>query len=346
MHVKINTLEAGRGFAALAVVLFHMNAAASFKSLPTSPWLGTLLHGVDFFFVISGFIIFYVHRDDIGHFERARAFAIKRFIRLYPTLWLIAPAWIVAWLLMHRETSIAAIVSTLLLSPSVTIPVPDSVWTLRHELLFYISFMMLILNRRVGIGLYLVWTMAVFVQLGLVALGSPLTGVGAFFTSAYEIDFLLGALVAMMASSIRPSAWPIIFGLTLVLAVLAVGQKFNLYRSNIVDYTTISGTWWVVALGLCFSVLLYGTLAIDSLVRVPRWLVLLGESSYALYLVHVPVQYAIAKLAGHAPDWLVLSLLVVVPVGVAVGLHRWVERPISKYLRHAWLPRRVDALTA
>jgi len=45
--------------------------------------------GVDFFFVLSGFIIFFVHGKDIGKPSRLPHYVWRRFIRIYPVYWAV-----------------------------------------------------------------------------------------------------------------------------------------------------------------------------------------------------------------------------------------------------------------
>ena len=68
-HHRLLGIQAGRGFAALLVVFYH---ATKMISLPQyaghEPLHGFFQFGhagVDFFFVLSGFIIMYVHYDDV-----------------------------------------------------------------------------------------------------------------------------------------------------------------------------------------------------------------------------------------------------------------------------------------
>jgi peptidoglycan/LPS O-acetylase OafA/YrhL len=74
-------------------------------------------------------------------------------------------------------------------------------------------------------------------------------------------------------------------------------------------------------------------------------LVRLGEASYALYILHVPVQIWVAlaakKLfnAGHSPALFAVNLLVVVPLSLVVLLR--LEEPARRYLR-----RRLDPVKA
>ena len=83
MKPKLLFLESLRGIAALAVALFHI------KNISTSPITDNLFIEnsdtmVDFFFVLSGFVIAYTYIDRITDLRSLINFKIKRFLRLYP----------------------------------------------------------------------------------------------------------------------------------------------------------------------------------------------------------------------------------------------------------------------
>ncbi len=68
--MKLQSIEAARGIAALLVVEFHGERALALPQyvghMPLGGVTGFMHTGVDFFFVLSGYIIFAVHRADIG----------------------------------------------------------------------------------------------------------------------------------------------------------------------------------------------------------------------------------------------------------------------------------------
>ena len=80
-----------------------------------------------------------------------------------------------------------------------------------------------------------------------------------------------------------------------------------------------------------------------SLLR-SRTLVKLGEWSYAFYLVHATVIYAVlALLGGRPPSWsnlLWYAALLGVSIPVAAALHYGVEKPMERKLRAGWDRRR------
>jgi len=88
----LKSLQMARGIAALAVTLFHtsgMFADPRYGFERPFWWLterGDL--GVDFFFVLSGFIIMLAHRADVGRPREVGNYAFKRAVRIYPMYWL------------------------------------------------------------------------------------------------------------------------------------------------------------------------------------------------------------------------------------------------------------------
>ena len=89
--LKITSLQVFRALAAIVVVLFHITIYAQEK-LKHALLGGTFSFGhtgVDFFFVLSGFIIFYAHHDVFGDRSQLRTYAFKRFIRIFPIYWIV-----------------------------------------------------------------------------------------------------------------------------------------------------------------------------------------------------------------------------------------------------------------
>ena len=90
---RLLLVELGRAAAALSVVAFHANAASDEFAGPDWRWLGVGAHGVDFFFVLSGFIIVAAHGHEVGRPGAAGRYLAKRAIRLLPLLWGAILAW-------------------------------------------------------------------------------------------------------------------------------------------------------------------------------------------------------------------------------------------------------------
>jgi len=122
---KIASLQVFRGLAALAVVFFHarLGTSAFVEKIPA--WLNSILKhgslGVDFFFVLSGFIIMSCHFDDEKSAASLKTYGIKRFVRIFPPYWPVSIVLMLAYLLLPNmsqgDRSELSLLSSLLLLP-------------------------------------------------------------------------------------------------------------------------------------------------------------------------------------------------------------------------------------
>ena len=118
-------IQAGRGIAALLVVLFHATSIAEFY-LHHDLAAGVFIFGyggVDLFFVVSGFVIMWVHGDDIGHLDRLRPYLIRRLIRIYPVFWIVAAVLLPIYSGVPPAMNLATLVRSLLLLDPMNNPI-------------------------------------------------------------------------------------------------------------------------------------------------------------------------------------------------------------------------------
>jgi peptidoglycan/LPS O-acetylase OafA/YrhL len=79
--MRFNVLDSWRGIAALLVALFHLNVLSAVYSLE---FVRNAYLFVDFFFVLSGFVITHSYSDRMATLDGVGAFALRRFGRLWP----------------------------------------------------------------------------------------------------------------------------------------------------------------------------------------------------------------------------------------------------------------------
>ena len=82
-RVRFVALDSWRGICALLVVLFHVSSVIS-SSLEASTFIGNAYLFVDFFFVLSGFVLCHRYRDKISDRSDFWQFVIRRFARVWP----------------------------------------------------------------------------------------------------------------------------------------------------------------------------------------------------------------------------------------------------------------------
>jgi exopolysaccharide production protein ExoZ len=340
------TIQTCRGVAALAVVLFHAGGTLALPKYFNLPVLADAFvfgnAGVEFFFVLSGFIIAHVHGQDLDAPDRLPGYLAKRALRVYPTYWIIFAG---VCLLALASPALRAqlpqdpwvlLLGMLLIpqDPAVVggsgAPVVIVAWTLQYEILFYLLFAAAIVRR---------W-LALLVVVVLVANQvSCLQGCSfprSWFGSNLLLLFAFGAAVAWLANGRftlqRPMAlvW-LALGSSVSLAVLDLNSSWD---SLAVDRS--------IAYGVVFALLLFGLVQAEGRGHIGgggKAMQLLGDSSYALYLVHFPLMSALCKLLtaagfrGMAGAGFALALLILASICAGVAFHLWVEKPVMRGLR-------------
>ena len=350
---RIETIEMGRGIAAIAVVVFHANAAFREFGGRFYEFLSIGEHGVDFFFVLSGFIIFSAHWNDIGRPAQATDYYLKRLIRLVPLLWLVVLGWAALRHATGQPDDWSKVLNSLFLWPSAAPTTPSVVWTLRHEALFYLIFGVLVIHAWTGRVLFLAWGIAVVAQALALFGGAPLQGPMAMVLSSFTLDFFMGAGVAALYRHGRlPFGPPLLAaGLLALAAALGAGLALGYHRESVTDFVSPVARLWVPVLGLCFALVVAGLAATDRVVRVPRWAVLLGGASYAVYLVHLPVISVAQRVAAKFPHALVALgaghvFVSICGIAAGVAVHIAIEKPAIRWLRRRLLKRPTPAMAA
>jgi exopolysaccharide production protein ExoZ len=346
-------LDCSRGIAAILVVIRHasINVARPLY-FGVDPFHGRMNfseRGVDFFFVLSGFIIAYVHWFDLGNKNRVSSYLTKRFIRIYPILWVVAIPYIVMSLLIGSDVMPAdraarweVIAGSLSLWPTSQLPVPSVVWTLKHEVLFYLIFALVLCLPRLGTAVLVAWGSMCIYHL---ARGFESNFLTDFLLNTYNLEFLAGVACGwyMRNRSIR---FPLVVSLVGVALFCHAASEFE-YSPNTRPWIANPTTGWqVLQFGGSSVLIILGLAQLDLRGGIvpPRWLALLGAASYSIYLIHLPVNSLTCRLLRVASRYVPVTPLQaffgVVLGGVLAGvaLHLAVEAPLLSILRKKLLP--------
>lgn len=340
----LDTLQAGRAFAALAVLLFHVELTLNLPQYldhAVVPAFRMGFSGVHFFFVLSGFVILLATRRDIGAPGRVATFAWKRARRIYPPLWaalaIVVPATLL-WPPLNNGVGFGAldVLSAATLVPATFDPVLSVVWTLRHEALFYAVFALVLWRPRLGLAVGAAW-----MALSAALPWTPLVRedwIRFFFTSQHLLfAFGAGALLLFERGPVRAPAGLMAGGVLLFAATWAI-PLMKLPLNGILAN-------WMFGLGAAAAILGAAELERRGRLKTPRWLAFLGEASYAIYLIHAPIVYAAASAAlALAPGLktapgLLFGLVALASLGGGLLFHVWIEKPLLARMPNA-LPRR------
>jgi exopolysaccharide production protein ExoZ len=345
---KLLGVEAARGIAAVLVVALHAShivatASGGYGTLPLWGLFKFGRCGVDFFFVLSGFIIYHVHQEDIAGNRGVRAYGRKRLIRIYPTYWAVLAIYGVLLALSPQNGSgqirIGELVASIFLWPQQQAPILGVAWTLRHELLFYSLFGLLLFNRTLGRIVLTSWAILIILNMAATLfLGSPPFGgiAGSFLLRVFNIEFFFGMAVAMLVSR-GSSRNPI--------ALLVLGSAIFFGNGLMESFGPALPNEWpprqlMYALGA--ALMLYGAVRAERTgqLRVPSWLVRIGSGSYSIYLTHVitvmVVQHALevsGLVPALLPEWISFVLVAGSAVVTGVLFSETVEQPLLRILR-------------
>ncbi|MBM0237539.1 acyltransferase, partial [Micromonospora sp. ATA32] len=341
---RLPSLTGLRWIAALLVFGFHagtMRIIAEPDFTPVVDRLFTLgLSGVQFFFILSGFVLVWSAR----HGERRRDFWRRRLAKIYPNHLLMWAVVLLVGLWFADPVNVRATLENLFLiqawdpTPGYFYSVNTVSWSLSCELFFYLC-LPLVLPAIRRLRPWALWALLAAVPLLIVALwpGQRLVPDAStwWFTQIFplvrSLEFWMGVAAAEL---MRRGHWrgP---GLTLASVMFVAAW--------VCTYQWIRAELWAAVLSVAYILVIAAAADADVRGRRTPWqsrpMVWLGEVSFAFYLVHVFVMVTVLRLAGRygvgLPGWWgpvgVLGFLLANLV-LAGLLHRYVETPMMRRL--------------
>ena len=347
---RLIPIQVLRAIAALAVAVLHAQyeagllaeaGGATFRPSRLLPWEA----GVDVFFVISGFVMVFASRRLFAEPGARAVFLIRRIARVVPLYWLTTSVYLALALaapaLVNGTPTPGYVLASYLFVPAAR---PDGTvqplyslgWTLDYEMFFYLLFAIaLSLRARAAVMAVLVALGLLVAMVGVVNSPVPL----AFWGDPIVLEFGVGMLLGLARIE------GVVLGATarVVLGLIGVGlfglvAQVDPHLPRVMAFGVPAG-FLVAACGLGRA----HKLAEES------WPVragtILGDSSYALYLIHPFVirgmRQALQHLAPTLPEApsLLVILGLIAAFAASVLVFRWVERPLTRLVR-AGLERR------
>ena len=376
----LTTLTPLRGIAALLVVIFHCNLEGlqfvpfGYTSLVSDGWLW-----VDFFFILSGFIMSYVYEkyftENIS-WNDYKKFIGARFARVYPlhlstTIWAFA----LAVYIVHTATSLdpffaanfnpKSLPTCLLLVQSLHLyraaPLNTPSWSLSTEWWVYMIFPLLVplfaKLKKAGKWLMFLFLVAFYLllryKIGPVSQnfpkGQPTINLVADFGWLRCIaGFLTGMLLfqwykSKAAYTVLKSSWCFVFFFITTLVCM---------HFAVTDIIIIAFFPFILLTAAYNNTALKRILDIRAFQR-------LGDWSFSIYMVHVPIMMIftclqihkkpdmfadMAKMRTQKPDYAhgaIMSIIIVVlTILVASLTYRFIEVPARNYLNTAFNTKR------
>lgn len=356
---RLDSVQALRGLAAIAVVFFHAHQfeldGRYFGRPPMGGFWAWGLHGIDLFFVISGFVIAHVHARDFLHGTGWRRFLASRISRIYLPYWPVLAALALAYFAfpgLGHETGVAVrdpgtILRSATLWPG-TKGLLSVAWTLEHEMVFYLVAMIALMRPATGVLLFIAW------QAYAILAGQAGSDGAKFHVGPYELEFAMGIACLALVRRFPVARHP--WAILAAGAAAFVGAAARTIHAGDLPPVTYATT---LPYGLAASGIVIGAVYCEraGCLRVPRWAIFLGGASYSIYLLHYPLISVLLKLLNRldrdGDGWAALVFLALSLASIAAGClyHVLVERRLTaasrRLLLHTIGPdRRVRAAPA
>jgi exopolysaccharide production protein ExoZ len=337
--MKLYLLEVGRGVASLMVGLVHAGSQMKETQFSGKEGMGGLFHygflGVDFFFVLSGFIICYAYFSSSTSKVSAPSFVVQRIFRIFPA-YLAALA---LFLVINRFQRSTQPLSAGFLFEQVTlsafgVPWLGVAWTLQFELLFYGAFAMVVWRNSLMVPLFTAWILILIASAWGGYTPNSIYSADIFgrIRSGQILEFIVGLYVAsvVVKGKSTQNVALLLAGGTVVGATamaflsIEINQNLDLIRN--------------VFTSSLFGLILLGLIRFESHIKKPSeaWM-LLGALSYSFYLVHSPILSYCYAIAERLNIYKKIPEVVLAGVGICAGyivayfLYRFVEKPGIKF---------------
>jgi peptidoglycan/LPS O-acetylase OafA/YrhL len=354
---EIPEITGMRGYASQAVIVFHLLTINNFLS-----WLGPSKialawnSGVDFFFVLSGFLLSAPFIEASTKLEsssrmKIKEYYLKRVFRIFPVYYLSI---FLAIVVFSRPATIQQILSSMLFLQSFRQSTFDSIngvsWTLVIEEIFYATlplFSLLFLKRRWIYALPICIAISLAYRLVIFGLYNQNPTDLRFFMWQYPSfvgEYAIGAFLANLYVRRKKvmneektgfsAAIPMIFAIALLIAT-------QYYFGTIYSFANDVQVYPSVIFGAEYGLLIYTTIVSprDLFLRrlfTHRVSIFTGKISYSLYSVHLPIIQFVWQLRLPLLGWISASysLIFITSALIYIGVERPFLKLRSRFVQH------------
>ena len=331
---RLLLLDLMRGVAALAVVVHHVGLQLGGPIVAPGGYLA-----VDFFFLLSGFVIAHAYEARLRAALRLREFLLIRLVRLYPLHLLgLALAWRPAESFGGALDPARLMASVLLNAAMLPTPVAHQLfpfnlpaWSLFLELAVNILFAAVLFRWRTRALWLLVAAGAIAMVLGGWWLGSLAGGFNRSTALVGAARRLFSFTLGLVLSRVTPAQTRSVSWWRAVIVILALLAPLI--------WPVPVGSAWRAVVDLGAVLLLFpAVLVIAARTRPPVALALTskiaGDLSYPLYAVHSPMlafAVGVGDLLG-INGWPFRVAALLIALGTAWAAMRWWDTPVRRFV--------------
>lgn len=290
-------------------------------------------HGVDIFFVISGFVMIVSSHNLIAVPQGWLKFAVQRVTRIVPLYWTATSIKLLVMLLgasglvLHADLNILNVLKSYFFIPYEKLngkfqPLLAVGWTLVFEMFFYFVFTLGLLLK---VNIYLFVWATMIVCAGLSLLRPVHYSVWMFFFDPIVLEFCYGMIVGYLTLKQRfLGALSAIFIIVITALLLIFLPGSSLSRA--------------FDAGIPAALLVYSIVSIEPRIRdrIPKSFLFFGAASYSLYLFHplfLPVIPVLLNKIQIHNVMVSVMLCILSSLVVAASAYRIIELPIIHAFR-------------
>ncbi len=358
---KIDQLTSTRFLAALTVVLFHGGGSLlPFRIFPITPLFTSGPVSVSYFFVLSGFVMALVYYKPKEHFN-VRLYWGARFARIYPvyllSFLLVCLYYIDIIATIQPAKIMASVFMVQAWIPKWALSFNIAAWSLSVEAFFYLLFPFFImwayhqpLRRLIGFSIGF-WAVSQLVHSGLMRAFMPEAQSFLYYNPLVHLNtFMLGVVGGIWFRTVPEGSVNQKTNRLLFFTSLVISSFMLIYGTNLTNNpgTKNDFTLYVGLLAPIFMITIL-TLALDT-TRLSKmlshpWLVLLGDASYSLYILHVPVRWLCQRLveitgSGISYPIMYFTYLPMI-IGLSVVVYLVFEKPSRQWVRR-WMEKSIS----
>ncbi len=296
---------------------------------------------MDVFFVISGYVMARICNTDTKFFLR------RRLLRIVPPYWLATiTLFIITYFLPQLLKSTRAnpveLAKSLFFIPfrksdGLLQPLLFIGWSVNYEMFFYVllALSLLVYRRR---AVWIAGSAVVIIVFICSHLANP-SVFAEFYGRDISLEFVLG-MISYGLCRTMPERIAVRLRVCMLLMLIASAVGLVLYQglAQHIDYRVVSFGGLAFLLITSASLLSQGGWDTNA-----AWLVLIGDASYVLYLIHPYCEFFLSRIAAQKIPWLVISSGPGMLVLVAVLLHLKLERPAIAFLNRNFGGKRKSA---
>jgi len=352
-------LDGLRGVAAIIVVTFHLTEPLATGHLDILVNHGYL--AVDFFFVLSGFVIGYSY-DDRWHKMTVQNFIKRRIIRLQPmvvlgmtlgaigyyfpdsTIWPLihtVPVWKMLLVMLIGYTIFPVPLSMDIRGWQEMHPLNSVGWSLLYEYIANILYAIGIRKfSKTALGILVLIAGAALAHMAITSPNGDVSGGWTLNIEQVRIGFIRTMYPFFAGLLLSRIAKPTRIKNAFLWCSLLVAIVLNMPRIGGAEHVWMNGIYESVVIIVIFPLIVYlgasGLVHTNTELRICKFL---GDISYPLYLVHYPLVYFyVAWISNHkgvtlVQAWPYALLILIGGIILAYATLKWYDEPVRKWLR-------------